>query len=238
MATTSIGAPGVVFPDSTTQATAANPNVVTTIYRSPSPWTKPATIRAVRVTVLSGGGGGAGVKGQSASPTQGGGGGGGAGGVGFFPAASIPGPQTISVGAGGTGGTAPAAYGGIAPGTAGGTSSFGSLITATGGGAGTSGVGATGAITSGPQVQGYTGTPAEVAPSGTAGSGGDSYQSQGFGGVPYLGPGLPATKLSGGPGTGYGAGGGGSWSPSGPLPSVGTLGGNGSVGYVIVEEFY
>ncbi len=219
-----------------TSATGAGgPAPVVTIYRSPSPWSKPASLKAVKITVLSGGGGGAGVKGGSTgSPVnQGGAGGGAAGGVGYFPAPSIPGPQTVAVGAGGTGGTAPTAYGGVAPGTAGGTSSFGAFITATGGGAGTTGNGAAGSITSGPQVQGYTGQPGIANPIGAIG--GDSFQVQGFGGTPIS---IGSSRYSGGAGTGYGAGGGGSSAVAAPLPTVGTTGGNGTQGYVIVEEIY
>lgn len=218
-----------------TSATGAGgPAPVVTIYRSPSPWTKPAILKAVRVTVLSGGGGGAGCKAgpPAASPATGGAGGGAAGGVGYFPAASIPGPQTVSVGSAGSGGSIPAVYSVITPGSAGGTSSFGSFISATGGGAGTSGAGAAGSITVGPTVQGYTGTDGVL---GSPYKGGDSYQVQGFGGgaTPQ-----PSGRFFGNPGIGYGAGGGGSYMNASPLPSIGSSGGNGTQGYVIVEEFY
>jgi len=222
MATTSIGAPGVVFPDGTTQATAANPNVVTTIYYSPSTWTKPSTVKDVRVTLVAGGGGGGSARSSGPSPQTVGGGGGAAGGYGFFAAPSIPGPVAVTVGSGGPGGAVPGAPGSSTPGVTGGTSSFGALISATGGGGGSggSGNGAAGAITSSPTVIGYRGTAGGYsAPL----RGGDSFSMWGYGGANPSGP-----------GSGYGSGGGG-----GGVTGLSTItGGTGASGFVIVEEFY
>ena len=112
----SVGPQGITFGDSTVQTSAAAPNYVSTIYTSPATWTKPSTIKAVRVTIVAGGGGGTGgvFPGTSSS-----GGGGGAAGYGYFPAPSIPGPTAVTVGAAGSGVTQ-----GSTGGT-GGTSSFG-----------------------------------------------------------------------------------------------------------------
>lgn len=121
-----------------------------------------SSIKAIKVTVLSGGGSG-GVAGSN-QPTPpgsigygGGGGGGGSGGVGIniFPVAdnpSILSPVTVTVGTAG-GNTIPT-Y------TSGGTSSFGSLISATGGTRGANGTNGSGppATSGDPGAGGATGT--------------------------------------------------------------------------------
>lgn len=205
---------------------------VVTIYTSPATWTKPATVKFVRVSLVAGGGGGGGLAGQAVLT---GGGGGGAGGVGFFPAPSIPGPQAITSGVGGAGGVRPGSPG-ASTGSTGGTASFGTLISATGGsGGGGASVGSPGSITPSPTVVGSVGTPGYAGAAGptsnlnVGGAGGDSFLSWGRGGDAKAGP-----NFNGNPGVGYGGGGGG----SGAAPTAGGVGGNGSSGYVIVEEFY
>ena len=116
MATTSIGSSGVVFPDGTTQASAGGNGTITRIYTSPATWTKPTTVKSIKVTVVSGGGGGQGGGGPGITRT----GGNGAGGMGFYQAPAIPGPVVVTVGAGGTAGAFPLGAGG-----AGGPTSFG-----------------------------------------------------------------------------------------------------------------
>jgi hypothetical protein len=97
------------------------------VFNSPGTFTTPATTTNIKVTVISGGGSG----GSGLNPQPGGPGGSGAVAIGYYPvAASTPFP--VTVGAGGGARPAPAT-----PGLAGGTSSFSSLISATGGGAGT-----------------------------------------------------------------------------------------------------
>jgi hypothetical protein len=89
-------------------------------YTSPTTWTKPATLKGIKVTVV--GGGGAGGAGATAfTPTgntsiAGGGGGGGGFSQEWIPAPSIPGPVAVTAGTG--------------------TNSFGSFLSATGGSAG------------------------------------------------------------------------------------------------------
>jgi len=99
---------------------------------TPFTWTKPAGLKAVRVTVGSGGGGSWG--GRATSGGQFARGGAGAGGVAvvYMPATDIPGPVTVTVGAGGAGPAAQPVIGVVA-GQPGGTSSFGSFVSITGG---------------------------------------------------------------------------------------------------------
>lgn len=93
-------------------------------------WTKPANVKFVKVTIVGGGGGSGGVTGGT-TPSSSAGGGGSAMGVKYIPAASIPGPVTVTVGAAGAAGTAGGGVGG-----AGGTSSFGAFVSSAGGGGG------------------------------------------------------------------------------------------------------
>ena len=231
-AAATVGPAGITFGDATVQTTASAPNYVSTIYTSPATWTKPSTLKAVRVTVLSGGGSGAR---QTGGPTAvGGGGSTGAYGFGFFPAPSIPGPVAVTVGPGGaavTGGGVVATAG-----NAGGTTSFGALISATGASGGDLSYTfpAGGAITTSPTVIGGPGfsnpgfTPAGAILGGFRGA------SSNFG---TGGDGKTATTSnSSSAGTGYGAGGGGITCPNNP--GVAGTSGAGTAGFLIVEEFY
>ena len=192
-------------------------------------WTKPATVKSIKVTVV--GGGGAGGTPPAVSPVQrttGGGGGGAA--IRFYPAASLPGPQPYTVGG------------------AGGTSSFGvapiTVVSATGGATGVS-FGPTGAP-----------TPVALGVSGGVGSNGNINLTGGSpviiitnpastiitgypGGNALLGYGGNGAVNSpiaynGGAGVGYGGGGGGAVHN----PITPTVGGAGAGGVVIIEEFY
>lgn len=101
-------------------------------------WTPPVGAVRFEVRALGAGGGGGGGSHTAASSSPCGGGGGGGGGYIAADLAANPGPQSITVGAGGTGGVG--ASGGTATGgTTGGNSSFGTLVVAYGGGGGGAG---------------------------------------------------------------------------------------------------
>ena len=203
----------LTFSDATTMTTAANPtaggNYVRTAYTSPAFWTKPATIKAVKVTVV-----GAGGNGGSGGPNNASGGGGGGAAISYIPSASLTPTVSVSV----TGGAA----------------SFGSFLSATGGAAGgTSGLApALGGGGTAPTGQVFPGGPSLV-PGGLTngfygGPGGSSIL--GLGGRGAVQP-APAAALAG---TGYGGGGGGGQNTSGGTPA----GASGSPAICIVEEFY
>lgn len=222
----SVGPQGITFGDATVQTTAAvtgaNGNVVLNVYTTPGTWTKPATVKTIKVTVIGGGGGGGG----TSSGSGGAGGGGGGTSINVYPAPSLPGPQPYTVGTGGTGGApAPTA----AVGGTGNTSSFGvapiTVVSATGG--------AGGGIT---PNKGGTGGTASNGNLNISGSGG-GVGAGGVGGGTYLAgftPGATITQSPGLAGQSYGGGGGGSL-----VPGTGNAtGGAGATGVVIVEEFY
>jgi hypothetical protein len=203
------------------QAIAAGGDYVMQVYTGPATWTKPASIKAVKVTVVGGGGGGGAA--DTAPPDKGGLGGGGGVAIEYLDAPAIPGPVSVTVGAGGTAG--PTAGGGQ-PGGTGGTSSFGPFLSATGGGGGGGA-----AIPAGPGTAGsgsggqlnFTGGRGELSQRGRDVPGGSSIFSTGSGLAPD----------SGGAGTNGNAYGGGA--TGGKQPGAG---GTGAAGVVIVEEFY
>lgn len=225
-------------------------NYVMQAYTNTTPggvtWTKPAGLVAVKVTVVGGGGGS-----QNATGTSfgiGAAGGGGAA-IKYIPAPSIPGPVTVTVGAGG----------GIpAPTNTGGTSSFGALVSATGGAGGTNGGGFTtpgGAGGSGSngtynitgeEGQRFSTSSFTIGPPGLptriteTGKGGNSIL--GFGGSSKLaassGSVTNYVALSANAGNAYGGGASGVSSPSSPPAPTGIAGAAGGQGIVIVEEFY
>ena len=193
----------------TAASVATGGNYVLNDYTSPATWTKPTGLKAIKVTVQAGGGNG------YTSPTIAGkGGGGGGASIRYIPAPSIPGPVSVTVG------------------STGGTSSFSTYATATGGGnavgptaPGGSAVGAGGIGTLG-DIN-FSGTPGRlnyiVSPTVTiSGQGGNSLL--GFGGNYLTGPAI------GNNGRNFGGGGSGAYG-AGPA-------GVGSAGIVIVEEFY
>lgn len=196
-------------------------NYIVTTYTSPAPlgYTKPATLKAIKVTVIGGGGNGGGVTSTNQGQFAGGGGGGG-GSIYYAPAASLPASAIpISAGAG--------------------TNSFGAFVSATGGSNGASVVppsqtsaGGAGGLGSG----GYIITRGESGTSGTSpisGPGGDGALVFGFFGAngrATTGGGAAATS------TNYGAGGAGAWKTTPNASSY--SGGAGAPGVVIIEEFY
>jgi len=194
-------------------------------------WTKPANLVAVKVTVIGGGGGTE----PTPSNSVGGAGGGGAA-IEYIPAPSIPGPVTVTVGAGGT---TPA------PTNTGGTSSFGTFCSATGGSSSTGGTGTGGTYNVSGQDGGNATNSTVTTPTprvmriNQGGAGGGSLLGYGgkatsmgiFEGPPAGGaPNGPAKSAS--PGTGYGGGSGGA------VGGPGAVGGTGTQGIVIIEEFY
>jgi hypothetical protein len=209
-------------------------------YTSPATWTKPATLKAVKVSVVGGGGSGAARSSVNSNTITGGAAGGIS--VGFIQASAggLAGPVAITVPSGGAAvGPFPSPNTG-SPGNAGGTSSFGSLVTATGGaagvynsaalttpGAGTSTLAAD--TTASPYVAGYNSLAyPTVFIAAVNGVPGVTYGQHLMGGMGVqLGFGAP----SGGASTGFGAGG------SAPAGS-GTPSAAGRPGLIIVEEFY
>lgn len=100
----------------TIAAAGGSANIQTQVFTSPGTWTNPGSVTSVRVTCIGGGGGG-----DNYAPT--------AGGFGGFAYGNCPiptSPVSVTVGSGG-----PSNF--TVAGTPGGTSSFGSVISATGG---------------------------------------------------------------------------------------------------------
>jgi len=204
------------------------------VYGSPATWTKPAGLKAVKVTVVGGGGGGGGAASPGCSTESGGGGGGGGVAIEYLDAPALPGPVAVTVGSGGAGGPAPGGNG-----VAGGTSSFGAFLSATGGGLGNgtstplgpsrlSGAGGAG---SGGQLNFNGGTSRVGSPS----AGGLSYNPEGGESIFSTRVQTQSSAPGGTAGNAYGGGGVGAVAASPPFSFVG---GAGAAGVVIVEEFY
>jgi len=170
------------------------------VFTSTGTWTNPGSVTKVKVTVVGGGGGG------GTGPA----GGGGAGGTAIEVVTIPTSPVAVTIGGGG------------GANATGGTSSFSSYCSATGGAANGSPnqVGGTGGGGSGGQlnIKGQAGNPGIVLNLG--GSGGSSFMGGGGKGVPGAG---------GGPGGAYGGGAGGNGAASG------AGGSSGGAGVVIVE---
>ena len=182
---------------------------VLNVYTSSGTWTKPTTVKAIKVTVVGGGN-----SGTNGGTSTGGGGGAGGASINIYPAPSLPGPQPYTVGA-----TGASSSFGVAPAT---------VISATGGASATGTSGGAGGTGSGGQLN----------ISGGSGNGGMSTPtpavsiSGGMGGSSFFGAG-GGGKPSGGPNGGNYGGGGGGGSNQTPSPA-----GTGASGVVIVEEFY
>jgi hypothetical protein len=185
-----------------------------TVYTASATWTKDAATVAVRVRLVGGGGGGG--KGTAAAKTAGGGGAGEYA-EGFFDS-GIGATETVTIGGGGAGST------GANAGT-GGTTSFGSLLTALGG------VGSGDDLTVG-ALGGSGGTGGDFhAAGGNGGPGQNSLDGAGQGGASFFGSGGACGPIGGNVGQAgvpYGSGGGGGSNQSG---------GAGAVGWMIVEEY-
>jgi len=211
MATT-LNNSGIVFPDATTQTTAATGGggYVLRAYTSPATWTKPAGLKSVKVTVI-----GAGGEGGNTSPTiyaiQAGHGSGAGGAIKYISSPVAPSSVSVTVGSGGSK-----------------TSSFGAFCSATGGNKGATGSNPgtpNATVPAGSGAGGDLNAPGQEA---NASDGGDSAFGYGIGARLYN----RGSSSNGIQGTGYGAGSAGAVGPGG------RTGVNGSPGVVIVEEFY
>jgi hypothetical protein len=193
----------------------------TAVFTSAGTFTVPNGVSAVRVTAI-GGGGAAGY--HASMPGAGGGAGGRA--MGIVSGLSAGQNIAVTVGAGGVAPSTPA------NGNAGGTSSFGTYMSATGG---AGGGGGTAVLFSQPGGGGGTAVGGSVNAGGSMG--GDSIVVAcrgGDGGGP--GNGRAATGPEAGfSATGYGGGGGGGGTTTGGSPATGYPGGAGAAGIVIVE---
>jgi hypothetical protein len=220
------------------QAISAGGNYVMQVYTSPATWTKPASVKAVKVTVIGGGGGGNGGKGNPTNDSDAVGkhGGGGGTAIEYLGAPAIPGPVTVTVGAGGAGGPAPGTNNTYTAGTTGGTSSFGPFLSATGGAGappGTVTAGpffpATGGSGSGGQLNFTGGKSVESAIGRNAGTNNTFLSNANQPNITGRGDGQTGTAYGGG-GTGCRT----------EIAQAATqyAGGAGAAGVVIVEEFY
>lgn len=198
-------------------------------YTSGATWIKSTGLKYVIAEVQGGGGGGA-ASYKTSDDEAGGGGGGGGYSKKLIAVASLGATETVTVGGGGAGGIE-SDTAALRNGSAGGTSSFGSHCSATGGAGGIEdgngglgGDGSNGDL----NIGGSDGGP-KVDPSGldaaASGSGGDSHLGGGGGGK--FGDATDAR-----PGNLYGGGGGGACGTSR------VAGGAGAAGIVIVTEFY
>jgi len=187
-------------------------------------WTKPAGLKAIKVTVIGGGGS------SGSASYSGGGGSGGGSSIEYIDAPAIPGPQPYTAGGGGA---APSPTG---QGAAGGTSSFGSpaFLSATGGTGvypSTPTIGSinSGGVGSGGQLNigGVMGVRSLIGCNYLLHSGGSILGTTGA----LYGGGFTPTSGFIGSDRGYGAG---SFGNS-PSPGAGIAGGP---GVVIIEEFY
>lgn len=203
-------------------ATASSQILRKDIITASGTWTKHASILSttiVKITAIGGGGGGG--KGNSTGLGQGGGGGGGGGtAIKWIDGASLGSTESVTIGSGGAGAT------GSSPGSTGGTTSFGAILTCNGGAGGSNdGAPGAGGTASGGDI-GITGWPGcpgtggvSTVNSGVGGTGGASLFGSGGGGTTTNATG--AVGIQGGGGAG-GAGG-------------SNNGGAGGAGFILVE---
>ena len=194
------------------------------VFTSSGTYTKPAGINKIKVYVVGGGGGGGGCP-SSHIYRSGAGGGGGGTAIEILDASSIT-SETVTIGAGGAGGAS--------DGINGGTSSFGSFCSASGG---TFGRGAGNLFnpTAGGGGNGIGGTWNVKGNGGGAGSEQDTNEQMGAcGGNSFFGGGGQGSLGNSGGTGGYGGGGGGAVSNQPPTIRGGGSGGD---GIVVVEEY-
>ena len=207
-------------------ASVAGGDYIMRTYTTPQSWTKPATIKAIKVTVIgAGGNGGPASRAPSATGGASGAGGGGGGGasIRYFDAPAIPGPVNVTAGPG-TNSFGPWNPASPAPtvtmsATAGANALNSPAGNPSAGGSG--GVGSNGNL----NIGGGGGASGSLAASG---SGGNSILGGGAAGI--------TGNNNGNAGRDYGGGGGGAQTLIGPATTF--TGGTGANGIVIVEEFY
>jgi hypothetical protein len=232
---------GFVFPDSTTQTTAATAtggNVVILTFTASGVYTPNANMVTCIIECVAGGGGGGGLTGDVGWISESAGGGSGGYARKLATAVDIGASKTVTIGAGGAGGTA-----GNTDGTAGSDTSVGALCIAKGGSGGQYtdagvqiGVGGLGGV-SGTGALAPTGTPGgsgyvlnSTAGTARGAAGGSSYFGGGAGQAVRSATGV-TTGLTA---TAYGGGGGGAAS----LDTASTAaGGAGFAGVVIITEY-
>lgn len=209
-------------------------SIVTQVFASSGTYTPTANMKYCVIEVIGAGGGGGGVTGaagQSATAS-----GGGAGGYAreSFDAATIGVSQAVIIGAGGAGGVA-----GNNPGAAGGSTSVGALLSATGGAGGLGGAVSVVSASGGTPGTGGAGAGGNVNTVGQPGSRGikitTTVSNSGAGGSSVYGSGgvSVANSTDGAAAGNYGSGGSGAASVAAPARP----GGAGSSGLVIVTEY-
>lgn len=206
------------------------------VFTASGTWTKPAGCIRVRVMVIGAGGGGGGADGGSSQSGAGGGGGGGGGSIEWIDVTGVS-SESVTIGTGGSGGAA-----GNNAGSAGGTSSFGTVayLQATGGAGGLSFAASSGNNFCGGSAGGV-GSNGSWNFKGDAGGGaftnGGNLPFAGAGGGSFMGGGGEMPNSTSSVGTnGYAYGGGGSGGTANTTTD--RAGGNGADGIVVVEEYY
>jgi len=207
------------------------------IFTSSGSYSKPDGLKFIEVTIVGGGGGGGGMDGQGGGTFAAGkpGGGGGAS-IKMILASALSASETVTIGAGGTGGAA-----GVFSGSAGGTTSLGSHCSATGGSGGPGKLGdslleayegVAGGLGSGGDID-IDGGPGGVSVEVSSGSRGAA--SGNGGGSIFSGGAKSENDQDGDDALGYGGGGSGG---SGTNLSTNYAGGEGSDGIIIIKEFF
>jgi len=216
-ATGSTGASLVVTPDNLPGTT----QIVYDVADSPATWTKDTGLKRIRVQAWGAGGSGA-----CSTSSNNGGGGGGSYAERWFEAADLGATETVTIGAGGTA-VGPSSD---ANGVAGGNTTFGSLLTAYGGGAGfktNTAADYTGGGGGGPLSAGGSGGSASAL---NAGSPGAPVAGSGIGESAIYGGGGGRGSDAGGGSYYSGGGGGGATNIGSQAGGTSVFGGNGGAG--------